>query len=206
MTVMKRSTIAICSFMFMLAVVGYINYKYNPEREKNLGKTVYVNGKDSFSYENVSIYSEEEKKAKEEALAKEAAQKEEALKAEQEKAKNIDDTIAVFRYDRDNMFSELIENYSKVIKNEGTTQEQINEYQKKLNNIIEQKNLINMVENVIKSKGIENIVIIPTKNDNLNVVIKTSEEIKPEQIAQIQQILVDQLGADANKISITTKK
>ena len=63
-----------------------------------------------------------------------------------------------------------------------------------------------MVENVIKSKGIEDIVIIPTNNDNINVVVKSSEELKQEQIAQIQQILVDQLGADPNKLSITEKR
>ena len=62
-----------------------------------------------------------------------------------------------------------------------------------------------MVENVIKSKGIDDIVIIPTSNDNINVVISSKEELKKDQIAIIQQILVDQLGANANKISITTK-
>lgn len=63
-----------------------------------------------------------------------------------------------------------------------------------------------MVENVIRSKGIEDIVIIPTSNGNINVVVKSDEELKQEQVAQIQQILVDQLGADAAKLSITTKK
>ena len=72
--------------------------------------------------------------------------------------------------------------------------------------LIKQKNLITMVENVIKAKGIEDIVIIPTNNDNINVVIKSKEDLTQQQIAQIQQILVDQLGANANKISIECKK
>ena len=80
------------------------------------------------------------------------------------------------------------------------------EYQKKLDELISKKNLITMVENVIRSKGIEDIVIIPTSNGNINVVVKSDEELKQEQVAQIQQILVDQLGADAAKLSITTKK
>ena len=63
-----------------------------------------------------------------------------------------------------------------------------------------------MVENVIKSKGIKDIVIIPTSNDNLNVVVKSEEDLKDEQIAQIQQIIVDQIGVNGNKISITCKK
>ena len=62
-----------------------------------------------------------------------------------------------------------------------------------------------MVEDVIKSKGIEDIVIIPTNNDNINVVVKVKEELKDEQVAQIQQIIVDQIGVSADKISISCK-
>lgn len=196
MTVIKRSTLAIMSVGLMITVAGYINYKYNPDREKNLGQTVYVNGKDSFTYENVSIYDDKDKKENEEAKSASSSVDN----------KDTEDAISVFKYDRDNMFSELSENYTKIINNESTNKDQINEYQKKLNELIAQKNLINMVENVIKSKGIQDIVIIPTSNGNLNVVVKSSEELKPEQAAQIQQILVDQLGADAKKLSITTKK
>lgn len=189
MKVVKRSTLAVLSITVMITVAGYINYKYNPEREKNLGQTVYVNGKDSFMYENVSIYDEPEESS--------------SIDTSNEV---IEDSISVFKYDRDNMYSELSENYTKIINNENTTKEQINEYQKKLDELIAEKNLITMVENVIKSKGIEDLVIIPTNNDNINVVVKAKEELKQEQVAQIQQILVDQLGADANKLSITVKK
>lgn len=188
MTAVKRSTLAIVSLGLMVSVAGIINYKYNPEREKNLGQTVYVNGKDNFTYDTVSIYSEENSSSTETSENSE------------------DDDIAVFRYDRDNMYSELSENYSSIIANENTSSEQINEYQKKLNELITEKNLINMVENVIKSKGIEDIVIIPTNNNNINVVIKVNNELKEEQIAQIQQIIVDQLGVNADKISISCKE
>ena len=61
MKIIKKSQIAILSIILMAGVAGYINYKYNPEREKNLGQTMYVNGKDSFTYENVSIYSDKDK-------------------------------------------------------------------------------------------------------------------------------------------------
>jgi alanyl-tRNA synthetase len=188
MTVIKRSQLAIISFIFMIAIAGYINYKYNPEREKNLGQTVYVNGKDSYTYGDIDIYSNENSKIQQNALEK------------------TDDSIAVFRRDRDNMFSELSENYSNIISNKSTNVDTINVYQKKLNELIEQKNLITMVENVIKSKGIEDIVIIPTSNNNINVVIKSTEDLKSEQMAQIQQILVDQLGASPNKLSISCKR
>lgn len=191
MKVVKRSTLAFVSVALMLTVVGYINYRYNPEREQNLGQTVYVNGKDSYTYENVSIYSENEQ----------------STSTIQNNLENIngDDSISVFKYDRDNMYSELSENYSNIISNSNSSKEQISEYQKKLDELIQEKNLITMVENVIKSKGIDDIVIIPTSNGNINVVLKTDEKISDEMIAQIQQIIVDQLGVNANKLSITVK-
>ena len=159
---LKRGKIALLSLTLMLLIAGYINYKYNPEREKNLGKTIYVNGKDSYMYENVSIYNEEESSI---------SNVEEKSNVTGNSNSN-EDAISVFRYDRDNMYSELEENYRSTISNTNTSKEKINDYQDKLNKLIEEKNLISMVENVILSKGIEDIVIIPTSNNNLNVVIK----------------------------------
>ena len=196
MTVVKRSTLALISVGLMVSLAGYINYKYNPEREKNLGQTVYVNGKDSFTYDKVSIYSDD----------KSNSENDDAKTTSASNNNSEDSALAVFKYDRDNMYSELSENYTSVIKNEKSSEAEIKEYQQKLSELIKQKNLITMVENVIKAKGIEDIVIIPTNNDNINVVIKSKEDLTQQQIAQIQQILVDQLGANANKISIECKK
>lgn len=193
MKIIKRSKIAIISLIFMALIAGYINYRYNPEREKNLGQTVYVNGKDSFTYDNVSIYSDENNSENQ------------SISSNINSKSNSNDTLAVFKYDRDNMFSELSENYNSVIRNEKTSTDEVKEYQKKLSELITEKNQITMVENVIKSNGIDNVVIIPTNNENINVIVSSKEELKKEDIAKIQQILVDQLNANPNKISITNK-
>lgn len=210
--IIKRSQLALLSITFMLAIAGYINYKYNPEREKNLGQTVYVNGKDSFTYKNVDIYSDANNKSEDN--TDKSDDKEATTPAENDNLKDTEaskdesdtNTIAVFKYDRDNMFSELSENYREIISNQNTAKEDVNDYQNKLNNLIAKKNLITMVENVIKSKGIKDIVIIPTNNDNLNVVVKSDTDLKPEQIAQIQDVLETQFGVAADKISIATVK
>ena len=198
MTILKKSKVAIFSLILMLVIAGYINYKYDPLREQNLGQKVYVNSKDGFLYDNVSIYENDDGSASS-SVSYEKDSKE--VLEEEQVEKN--DSISVFRYDRDNMYSELMDSYNKVISGSNTTPEKVNEYQDKLNKIIEEKNLISMVENVIKSKGIEDIVIIPSGNDNINVVIKSKFEVKEDLMAKINQIIVDQLGVDASKISIT---
>ena len=97
----KRILMACVSFAFMVSIAGYINYKYNPEREKDLGQTVYVNS----SNDEVDIYKEAQS------------------------VYNNKDKISSFRNDRDNMYSELSENYNNVIKNEKSSDEEIKEYQ-----------------------------------------------------------------------------
>jgi hypothetical protein len=195
MNFFKKSKLAIVSITMMLVVAGYINYEYNPEREKNLGQTIYVNGKDGSEIYTVNIYG-----------GKTSTASENSNDPLYEYAANKENTISVFKYDRDNMFSELSENYRQIIANSNTSVDKINEYQIKLNELLCKKNLITMVENIIKSKQIDDVVIIPTNNDNLNVVIKSKAEITKEQIAQVQQTLVDQFGINASKITITVSK
>lgn len=190
MNFIKRSKIALLSITLMLVVAGYINYEYNPEREKNLGQTIYVNGKDNTGIDAVNIYGDANKDNSKQVF---------------EYVTNKENTIAVFKYDRDNMFSELSENYRQIITNTNTSVDKVNEYQTQLNELLKKKNLITMVENIIKSKGIEDVVIIPTNNENLNVILRSKNEVAKEQIAQIQQIIVDQFGISANKITITVK-
>ena len=166
----KRLSMAALSFCFMLAIAGYINYKYNPEREKDLGQTVYVNS----NSDEVDIYKEE----------------------------NLEeDKITSFRNDRDNMYSELANNYSEIINNENSNEETITEYQQKLSALIEEKNQVLMVENIIKSKGVEDIVIVLTNSQKANVIVK-AEEITESLAAQIMQTIVDQLNIDVNNITI----
>lgn len=188
MKIIKKSQIAIVSLSLMVMIAGYVNYRYNPEREENLGQSVYVSSKDGFMYSNVNIYDEEnnEKVTEVNNLYKH---------------KEAEETISNFRANRNNMFSELEENYSKVIEANSTDVKQLTEYQDKLNQLIENKHTITIVEDLIKSKGIDDIVIVPT-NDNLNVIVSDKEEITSDKIAMIQKIIEDELKFPADKITI----
>ena len=99
------------------------------------------------------------------------------------------------------MYSELSNNYTDVINNSNSSAETITEYQEKLSNLIEEKNQIIMVENMIKSKNIEDVVLIPTSSGKVNVILKV-DELEEELVAQVMQIIVDQLDINANDISI----
>ena len=190
--IIKRSQLALLSLSFMIMIAGYINYKYDPEREKDLGQTVHVSGADVFLYDNigsnsnnVSIYTESNANTN-------------------NSKKYTESSLATFRSQRDNMFSELEETYKAAISSEQDTSTK-EKYQEKLADVIKRKHVISIVENLIKSKGIKKLVIVPT-GDNVNVIVESEEELTKTEIALIEKIIQDELGIDADKITITQSK
>lgn len=198
MKIIRKSQIAVISLAIMVMIAGYVNYKYNPDREESLGQTVFVNSQDAFMYNGVDVYKESNDSTN-------TVNKKENLY--ENKSTNAtstagtDDTIAAFRATRNNMFSEMEANYEKVISNTAVSKEQVQIYQDKLNKLIEDKNLITLVENIIKTKGIEDIVIVPT-NGNINVIVKSKAKLTTSQIAIVQKTIVDELKVDVKKITI----
>jgi len=190
--IMKKSQIAIISLSLMVMMAGYVNYRYNPEREENLGQSVYVSSKDGFMYSSINIYDDQGTRNETEETTE---------VNNMYKQKESEETLSNFRANRNNMFSELEETYSKVIETNSTDVKQLTEYQNKLNELIENKHLITIVEDLIKSKGISDIVIVPT-NENLNVIVADDEEITNDKIAMIQKIIQDELDFPADKITI----
>ena len=190
--IIKRSQLALLSLSFMIMIAGYINYKYDPEREKDLGQTVHVSGADVFLYDNigsnsgnVSIYTESNANTN-------------------NSKKYTESSLATFRSQRDNMFSELEETYKAAISSEQDTSTK-EKYQEKLDDVIKRKHVISIVENLIKSKGIKNLVIVPT-GDNVNVIVESEKKLTETEIALIEKIIQDELGVDADKITITQSK
>lgn len=196
MKIIKRSQLALLSLSFMIMIAGYINYKYDPEREKNLGQTVHVSGSDVFLYENsqtdsasdssVNIYTETSKNTNDTNMYKNKSY--------------TQSNLATFKEQRDNMFSELEETYKEVISSEQENSVK-EKYQEKLDEVVEKKHLIGIVENLIKSKGIKNIVIVPT-GENINIMVSSDEKITDTQIAIIESIIEEEFNIEADKISI----
>lgn len=206
MKLIRKSQIAVLSLAIMVMIVGYINYKYNTDREENMGQTVYVNSKDGFMYNNLEIYKDtNDSTSCISTDGKTCDDTTETVNKKQTiydtKTSSSDDTIAVFRNNRNNMFSEMESNYQKVISNTTVGKEQIESYQNKLNKLIEDKHLITLVEEIIKTKGIDDVAIVPT-NGNINVMVKSKEKLTDSQVATIQKIVMDEFKVESKKITI----
>lgn len=107
------------------------------------------------------------------------------------------------RLERDTMYSQMIESYQKILDKTTISESQKQVAQKEIVKVNEQKNAIMITENLIKTKGIEDLVIF-INDKSINIIIK-AKELKAEQIAQVQNIVTRELKAKISDIHITNK-
>lgn len=177
------------SISFMIMIAGYINYKYDPKREENLGQTMKVNSDQVYlfsSSNDVGVYADVVGNLDKNATIY--------------NNKNSGSSLTSFKNSRDNMFSELEANYISVISKSASTEES-KVYQEKLDAVVKKKHLIDIVEGIIKAKGITEIVIVPN-DDKYNVMVKVDKKLTQAQANMIQKIIEDEFNVEAGKIRI----
>ena len=119
--------------------------------------------------------------------------------------KNNDDYFTNSRLTRDTMYSQMIESYQKILNNTSVSADQKAISQTEIKKINDLKNSIMICENLIKTKGISDVVIF-ANDTSISVIIKTNgEEVTKEQAAQIQNIVAREMKADIENIHISNK-
>lgn len=108
------------------------------------------------------------------------------------------------RLDRDAMYSQMLANYQKILETSNITAEEKTNAQKEIKRINDEKNAIMIAENLIKTKGFEDIVLF-VNNGNVSAILKT-EKLDENQIAQIQNIITRELNVKVNRINVSSKK
>ena len=119
-------------------------------------------------------------------------------------SKNEDSTyFAQSRLDRDNMYSQMLENYQKILETENLAADEKTNAQEEIKRINNEKNAIMIAENLIKTKGFEDVILF-VNNGNVSVVIK-ADKLEESHIAQIQNIVTRELNVKATKINVSVK-
>lgn len=202
MKIIKRNQLIILVISLMLITAGYLNFTADNNTVQTsqtiaeLGDATLVSSNDVVTEENVI---EEENEQIDENINNQEDNEEEIVQTYA-----IDDTyFTTSKLERENMYSQMLETYQQIYNNSETSAEQkvsaLNEIAK-INNT---KNAIMIAENLISAKGFKNIVIFVSEN-SISVIVG-EQELQPEQIAQIQNIVSRELNADASKIHISTK-
>ena len=86
--------------------------------------------------------------------------------------KNNDDYFTNSRLTRDTMYSQMIESYQKILNNTSVSADQKAISQTEIKKINDLKNSIMICENLIKTKGISDVVIF-ANDTSISVIIKT---------------------------------
>ena len=114
-----------------------------------------------------------------------------------------DDYFDNSKLERDKMYSQMLESYQKILENTSISAEQKAISEQEVAKINQTKNAIMICENLISTKGFANSVIF-VNDTSVNIVVK-AETLQPEQIAQIQNIIIRELKVDITNVHISNK-
>ena len=115
----------------------------------------------------------------------------------------VDEYFTNSRLERDTMYSERIENYQDILNNSNVSEAQKKTAQEEIIKLNNEQNAIMIAENLIKTKGIEDLVIF-INGESINIIVK-GDDLEKEEIAQIQNIITRELEADIANIHIMNK-
>ena len=114
-----------------------------------------------------------------------------------------DDYFASSRLGRDTMYSQMIESYQNLLDNQNVSEEQKTVATQEITEINNTQNSIMICENLIKTKGISDVVIFI--NDKIINVIGKADTLEQDTIAQIQNIIAREMNAEIENIHISNK-
>ena len=114
-----------------------------------------------------------------------------------------DDYFASSRLGRDTMYSQMIESYQNLLDNQNVSEEQKTVATQEITRINTTQNSIMICENLIKTKGISDVVIF-VNDKSINVIVK-ADTLEQDTIAQIQNIIAREMNAEIENIHISNK-
>lgn len=207
MKVIKKNQLAILVISLMLITAGYLNYNTNyGSKDESMDTSVKpeenVNLAELGDAELVSTnITEEQEVQKPEATVEIPEDQKE--KKEEKKTESGDSYFTASKLERNVMYSQMIERYQEMIANSSQITEQKAIAQQEINKINELQNAIMIAENLLTSKGFpDNIIFV---NGNSVSVIIGKGELGVDEIAQIQNIVSREIGAELEKIHISMK-
>ena len=233
MKLLKKNQIVIYAIAVLLMVAGYLNYSTITEkslqsRSQNINTTselANVGDARLVSSNAVSENSTENNEQNSEESSQQNGSKEGDNKIEEtnssalnsassnsnatnsntaETSSNVsDDYFTKSKLERDTMYSQMLETYEKVLNSANSLETQKQSATQEITKINDTKNSIMVSENLLQTKGFNNAIIF-VNGDSVSVIIG-KEELKQEEVAQIQNIISREMKSSIENIHISTK-
>ena len=125
-----------------------------------------------------------------------------------EKSEDVSISDAYFvsaRLEKEETYEKQMECHKEIMYDEASSEASKLMAQEELNNIVEKIAKEMSIENLIEAKGFKETLAI-INDDNVNVIVKTNEDLTVAQVAQIQNIVMREANSKAENIHIVTKK
>ena len=212
--IFKKNQIIVYTMALMLVAAGYLNYTNNL-KENEIQTSVQEVRNDEIgesAYEEIPNQNSESniKKEIEEITDENNKMQENQKIAEIGDAMLVnsndvieDNYFAKSKIEREAMYSQMKETYQTILNSPNSTESQKEKASVEMAKINETKNCIMICENLLETKGFKNCVIF-VNDGNISVIVE-AKELKPEQTAQIQNIISRELGAIIENIHISVK-
>lgn len=187
-SVIKKNQILTWGLIIVLVIAGYLNYTNDPQRlysvevadmyEPELGDAVFVDSNNLVT--NVDELITDVKN--------------------ENFVKTSDEFFSENRINRNKIYSEQLETYEEVLKDASSSESSLKFAQEEIIRINNERNAVTIAENLIKLKGIEEVVIL-VNGKSVNVIV-LEDELTEAKIAQIQNIVQNELKVETSNIHI----
>ena len=204
--IIKKNQLTILVLSLMLITAGYLNYNETMQTSTEIaeiGDATLVSSNLSNSVLNEAVKEnkmEAENNSNE--VASSVSTNEESIQTNSQLSSSQEYFISS-RLERDTMYSQMLESYQKILDSTTISEKQKSAAQEEIDKINKTKNAIMISENLIKTKGFEDVIIFQN-DDSISLVID-KDELNKEDIAQIQSIIAREMGADIEDIHIMNK-
>ena len=198
----KKGSVVIYVLALMLVTAGYWNYIAKESQtietvsEENQNTTDEHLG-DATLVSNGELIQEENENTSDDTTNEEETE-------ETSTTEKKDGYFEESKLARDTMYSQTLETYQNMLNNANVSEEQKTIVTQEITKLNKEKNAIMICENLISTKGFDNCVIF-VNTDSVSVVVE-DDNLKSEEIAQIQNIISREMNAKVENIHIMTKK
>lgn len=205
MKILKRNQIIISVIALMLITAGYLNFA-NQKKESDLIPTSSVADSELMAgIGDAKLVSANEVTDKNQVTNTETQANIENNTSVTNNNETLEDKyFNETRLEREKMYSQMLENYQKIIETDSLSGEEKKDAQEEIKKINDEKNAIMIAENLIKTKGFADVIIFKN-NGNVTAIIK-SDQLEEQAVSQIQNIITRELNVKVNQVNINSKK
>lgn len=220
---LKKNQIIIYVIAIMLMTAGYLNYTTS-NGENSIQTSLDIEAKDDSKLADIgdaALVSSND------IVTGDPEETENKVNTQQSKENNITDVNSITnnevveetssntnsknseyftksKLERDTMYSQMLETYNKILNSNNALETQKQSATEEIKKINDTKNSIMICENLIKTKGFTNAIIF-VNGQSVSAIVEASEELKQEEVAQIQNIIQRELNVEAENIHISSK-